>query len=69
MTKKPRLEVVKESKTGLNQQFRDSKTGEILNRGEVAKRIDEFPDYHVMNRDGKNIIRSNPDKNGKNNLG
>ncbi|MNZ81316.1 hypothetical protein D3C78_999790 [compost metagenome] len=65
---KPRLEVVQESKTGLNQKFKDNKTGEILSRGEVANRINEFPDYHVMRVDGKRVIRSNPDKSEKNNL-
>lgn len=68
MSKKPRLEVVKESKTGLNQKFRDTKTGEILNRGDVVKNINKYPDYHVMKRDGKNIVRSNPDGNKNNNL-
>lgn len=68
LSKKPRLEVVQESKTGLNQKFRDTKTGEILNRGDVVKNIKKYPDYHVMKRDGKNIVRSNPDGNKNNNL-
>lgn len=40
MSKKPRLKVVQESKTGLNQKFLDTKTGQILNRGDVVKNGD-----------------------------
>lgn len=68
MSKKPRLIVVKESKTGLNQQFLDTKTRKVLNRGDVVKNIKNYPDYHIMKRDGKNIVRSNPDKSKNNNL-
>ncbi|MGV2794518.1 DUF3892 domain-containing protein [Clostridium perfringens] len=66
--KQPRLEVIQESKTGLNQKFKDNKTGEILTRGQVANRINEFPDYHIMRTDGRRVIRSNPDRSEKNNL-
>lgn len=69
MSKKPRLKVVQESKTGLNQKFLDTKTGQILNRGDVVKNIEKYPGYHVMKRDGKNIVRSNPDRSKNNNLG
>lgn len=65
---KPRLEVIKESETGLNQKFRDTKTGETLTRGQVADRIKDYPDYHVMRSEGKRIIRSNPDRSKSNNL-
>lgn len=68
MNKKPRLKVIKESKTGLNQKFKDTKTGETLNRGDVVKNINKYDDYHVMKRDGINIVRSNPDSNKKDNL-
>ncbi|MNJ04584.1 hypothetical protein D3C73_1654170 [compost metagenome] len=68
MVKRPRLEVVQERKTGLNEKFKDTKTGEILTRGQVAKDIDKYPDYHVMKLNGKNVIRSNPDKSERNNL-
>lgn len=69
MPKNPRLEVVKESPTGLNQKFKDTQTGEILNRGQVADKIKEYPDYHVMHKDNKRIIRSNPNPNKNDNLG
>lgn len=68
MNRRPRLEVIKESRTGLNQKFKDNKTGEILTRGQVADRIKDFPDYHIMKLDGKRVIRSNPDRSEKNNL-
>lgn len=66
--KKPRLEVVDESKTGLNRKFRDTNTGEILTRGQVADNIKDYDDYHVMKVDNKRIIRSNPNKNEDDNL-
>lgn len=68
MTKKQRLKVVDESKTGLNRKFLDTETGKILNRGDVADNIDQYDGYHVMNLNNKRIIRSNPDKNKNNNL-
>ncbi len=68
MSKKPRLKVIDESKTGLNRKFLDTKTGKILTRGQVANNIDDYPDYHIMKKDGKRIIRSNPNKNKKDNL-
>ncbi|WP_073196172.1 DUF3892 domain-containing protein [Caloranaerobacter azorensis] len=68
MSKKPRLKVIDESKTGLNRKFLDTKTGKILTRGQVADNIDDYPDYHIMKKDGKRIIRSNPNKSKKDNL-
>ncbi|GFN35811.1 hypothetical protein [Tepidimicrobium xylanilyticum] len=69
MSKKPRLVVVDESETGLNRKFLDTKTGEILTRGQVADNINNYLDYHVMIKDGKRIIRSNPNNSKKDNLG
>lgn len=68
MNKKPRLEVVDESKTGLNRKFLDNKTGQTLTRGQVADNIKDYPDYHIMKKDGKRIIRSNPNKSETDNL-
>ena len=69
-TKKPRLIVVKETDTGLNQKFKDTKTNEVLNRGEVVDRIKKgiYPDYHVAKINNKNIPRSNPNNSNKDNL-
>lgn len=68
MSKRPKLTVTRESKTGLNTHFRND-SGKILTRGQIADNIKNYPDYHVMNKDGKRIIRSNPDKSKNNNLG
>lgn len=70
MTQKPRLVVEKESKTGLNTHFRDTKTNEVITRGEAVKRVNkgEYPDYHTAKVNNKNIIKSNPDNNKSNNL-
>lgn len=65
-----RLKVVKESETGLNQKFQDTKTKDILTRGEVNKRIKagEYPDYHTAKINGHNVPRRNPDRSKTNNL-
>lgn len=68
MSKKQRLSVHKESKTGLNTHFKTDK-GKVMTRGEVADSIKSFPDHHIMKKDGKRIIRSNPDNKKGNNLG
>lgn len=68
MSKKPKLTVFKESDTGLNTHFKTDK-GKIMTRGEVADNIKKFPDHHIMKKDGKRIIRSNPDNKKGNNLG
>ena len=72
MAKKPSLEVVKESETGLNTRFLDNKTGENISRSEATKRVKEgkHPDYHVRKlNDGREIPVSNPDGIEGNNLG
>lgn len=68
LNKKSRLKVVDESETGLNRKFLDTQTGITLTRGQVADNIKDYPDYHIMKRDGKRIIRSNPNKNESDNL-
>lgn len=68
---KKEIKVVQESKSGLNQKFQIKETGEIVNRGDMNRRIKagEFPDYHVAKINNHNVPRSNPDKSKKNNLG
>ena len=70
MSKKPRVRVIKESETGLNEQFLDVKTNRVMSRREFADAIErgEYPDYHVMRMNNKRIPRSNPDKSKNNNL-
>jgi hypothetical protein len=70
--KKQRLEVVKEESTGMNSKFRDTTTGELLNRTDVARKIDQgtYSDYHHYRDDNNRlVIRSNPDAKKNNNLG
>ena len=71
MAKQPRLQVTKESPSGLNIRFKDMGTGKVMPRGEVVKRIKqgEYPGYHVMKRGGMNIPRSNPNHTKDDNLG
>lgn len=69
MPKIKRLEAIEQSKTGLNKKFIDKSTGQIFTRGQIADNIDNFPGYHIMRKDGKRIIRSNPDGKENNNLG
>lgn len=68
MSNKPRLEVIGESKTGLNTHFRDNQTREKLTRGQVANKINQYEDYHIVKQNGKRVIRSNPDRMKNNNL-
>ncbi len=70
MPKKPRLEVISESSTGLNIRFKDTSTKKEMTLNEAAKRVNkgEYPDYHVAKYGDKNVIRSNPDKSKNNNL-
>lgn len=67
MTEK-KLEVINEEKSGRNKQFRNTETGEILSVQQVAENIQDYPGYHVVKRDGKLFVRSNPDGNKNNNL-
>lgn len=66
-----RLKVVRESDSGRNLEFQDTKTGKIMSRGQTADRIDEgkYPGYHNRKIDGLRTPTSNPDKKEKNNLG
>ena len=69
---KQRLVVTKESNSGMNQEFHDTKTGENMNRTEVARAIDagKYPGYHhYIDHEGKLIIRSNPNGRNDDNLG
>lgn len=70
MPRQPRLKVIQESPTGLNQKFIDTKTGKTVTRGNVADNIKDYPDYHVMKMpNGNRVVRSNPDGKEGNNLG
>lgn len=68
---KKRLSVVKESKTGRNEEYLDNKLGIVIKRGKLVKMIKagNYPGYHVMKLNGVDTPRSNPDKSKDNNLG
>lgn len=69
--KKGRVEVTRESDSGRNQRFRDTRTGNEMSRQEFVSRIKrgDYPDYHVRNIDGVDTPASNPDGKESNNLG
>lgn len=66
-----KVKVIKESDTGLNQKFVDTKTGKEMTRGKFVEEIKKgnYDDYHVRKVNGKNIPASNPDSKKQNNLG
>lgn len=65
------VKVIKESKTGLNQKFVDTKNNTEMTRGEFVKEIKSgnYDDYYVKKMNNKNIPVSKPDKSKGNNLG
>lgn len=71
MAKRPRLEVTKESDSGRNQRFRDTRTGEEMSRAETVRRIrsGEYDDYHVRKVNGLPTPVSNPNRSENDNLG
>lgn len=66
-----RLKVTRESDTGRNQRFRDTRTGEEMSRSEVVRRIEggQYENYHVREINGVKTPVSNPDSSEGNNLG
>ncbi len=67
---KKRIVVIKESSTGRNERFRDTKTNEQMSRCELVKKIElgKYPNYHLRNVHGKKTPVSNPDSTTDNNL-
>lgn len=68
---KARVKVIKESKSGENQRFKDMSTGDEMTKKQFISKIENnyYEKYHVREKDGKKIPASNPDKNKNNNLG
>jgi len=67
-----RLVVIKETETGMNERFKDPKTGQEFTRKQLVKEIDKgnYPGYHhYTGPNGEEIVRSNPDAKESNNLG
>lgn len=65
-----RLVVTRESDTGRNQQFRDTRTGETMSRAETVRKIEngQYPNYHVRVVNDVPTPVSNPDDSENNNL-
>jgi hypothetical protein len=66
-----RIIVTRETTTGRNEAFRDTRTGREMSRSEFAWRIQhgEYPNYHVRRVGGQLVPASNPDDSEGNNLG
>lgn len=66
-----RLEVLEQSKSGMNKKFLDSVTRKLLNRTQVVEGIDNgtYPNYEHYRMNGKLIIRRKRDGKNSTNLG
>jgi hypothetical protein len=71
VSRKARVEVTRETSTGRNTQFRDTRTGHVMSRGEFVQRIErgDYDGYHVRKVNGVPTPASNPDGSDGNNLG
>ncbi|MEA1959744.1 MAG: DUF3892 domain-containing protein [Bacillota bacterium] len=67
---KQKVIVIRENSQGENQRFKDVNTELEMSKQEFIQKIEmgEYPDYHVQKWEGKNFLRSNPDRNPDNNL-
>lgn len=69
-----KLKVTKESDTGMNMQFQDTRNGHIMSKTELISRLKSGnsaynKDYFVNKTgDGKEYVSSKPDGSKKNNL-
>jgi hypothetical protein len=70
MAKRPRVVVTRESETGRNLSFRDTRTGWTMNRADSVRSIEAgwYQDYHVRKVNGVKTPVSNPDRSESNNL-
>ena len=68
---KKQVIVIRESTSGGNENFKDEQSGTVMNQDEFVSAIEagNYPDYHVQNKAGTKIPRSNPDGDSDNNLG
>ena len=65
-----RIKVTKESDSGRNQRFRDTRNGEEMTRAQFVKQIEngQYPNYHVRKINNIKTPVSNPDETKNNNL-
>lgn len=66
-----RIAVTKESDSGRNLGFKDTRTGERLSRAGLVQKIEQgmYSNYHVREINGVKTPVSNPDRSEGNNLG
>lgn len=72
MANKPKVIVIKESSTGRNERFRDTRTGKEMTRNQFIKAIDSGAygkDYYHRKINGIDTPVAKPDGNTRNNLG
>lgn len=66
------LKVKTESSTGLNTSFINQNTGRTITRQQAIEQISKgnpsYNGYHVVSGCNGDYVRSNPDKNQKNNI-
>lgn len=64
------VEVIKESPSGRNQRFKDTRNGKIMSRLEFVKQIQggNYPDYYVREINDLTTPVSKPDGKKSNNL-
>jgi hypothetical protein len=67
---KNKLKAIQESDTGLNTRFIDTSTKQEFTLKQAVKAVKsgKYPGYHVVERQGIEFIRSNPDGKESNNL-
>lgn len=69
---KTRLQVIEETETGKNIEFKDTTTGERISLKEAINRVQEgvYKDYMVStNKNGEEYVKRKPDGNKNTNLG
>lgn len=66
-----RISVIKESKTGRNEKFRDNRKNKDMTRTQFVSEIEKgnYDNFHIRNVNGKKTPVSNPDFAKDNNLG
>lgn len=72
MANKPKVEVIRESNTGRNERFRDTRTGNEMTRNQFVRAIDRGDygnDYYHRKINGVDTPVSKPDGDPRNNLG
>ncbi|WP_299736286.1 DUF3892 domain-containing protein [uncultured Roseobacter sp.] len=71
MAKTPKIEVTKESSTGLNTRFKVRGKSAEVPRTKLVNEVKQgkHPEYHVRSNGRVEYVASNPDGSKRNNLG